>query len=159
MILPPKICPECGEEYVHSVATCAHCEVPLVLADATGAGEPSSDLPPVEELTSVRVASAGWSLALSELLVEQGIPHRVAPVSQDPGETGQGGAAGPFGVYVRTEDVEAARTLDASLMQREIPDLPDDWEAAGEGGEGCPACGAAVPDGAAECPDCGLALG
>lgn len=153
MALPPKVCPECGEEYVHSMVTCVDCEVELVHSDALG-DEPASELPPVAELTSIRVASAGWAVALSELLVEAGIPHRVELVSAD------GGASGPYGVYVRAENVERARAIDAELIDREIPDLPEGWEAAATaGGEGCPACGSEVGADAVECPDCGLALG
>ncbi len=154
MALPPKVCPSCAEEYVHSVSRCVHCDVDLVAADALPAAPPS-DLPPASELTAIRFASAGWALALSERLVEEAIAHRVEPASGDAPEAGR---AGPYGVYVRAEDEARARAIDAEQLGREIPDLPDDWEGAAAAAEGCPACGAAVPEGAGECPDCGLAL-
>lgn len=153
-MLPPKICPECGEEYLHSVASCVHCEVPLVQEDQLAAA-PASELPASSELSAIRVASAGWALGLSERLLEAEIPHRVEPASKDEAG-GRGGQT--FAVYVRPGDLERARTIDAEQMQREIPDLPEGWEGSADAAEGCPACGAALPDGAAECPDCGLAL-
>lgn len=156
MALPPKICPDCGEEYVHSAVTCVHCEVALVHAEEAHSA-PSQELPPASELSPIRIASSGWALALSELLVEAGIPHRVEVVSEDAaGRRGSG--PGPYGVYVRSEDAERARTLDTRHLEREIPDLPEGWEGS-PAGEDCPACGASVADDAAECPDCGLALG
>ena len=159
MALPPKVCPDCGEEYVHSALTCVHCEVALVHEEEVPTAG-AQDLPPVGELTPIRVASAGWALALSELLVAEGIAHRVDVVSEDAAAAGRRAAGpGPYGVYVLEADVARARAIDAEHLEREIPDLPDDWEDAAVEGEGCPACGACVAEDAAECPDCGLALG
>jgi len=155
MTLPPKICPECGEEYVHSAQECIHCDVPLVL-EAELAEAPVEELAPSSDLVSVRVASAGWALALSERLVEAGIPHRVEAVAGD--SSPAPGRAHPYAVLVRPQDVGRARGIDAEQMQREIPDLPEGWDAPGAEAEGCPACGAALAADAAECPDCGLAL-
>jgi hypothetical protein len=157
MPLPPKLCPECGEEYVHSAVRCVHCDVDLVHAEEMPERDVGAELPPPAELTAIRVASAGWALALSERLVEAGIPHRIEEVAEETGDAGSR-AAGPYGVYVRAADAARARALDGEQLAREIPDLPEDWEAAPEG-EGCPACGAALPEAAAECPDCGLSLG
>ena len=43
--LPPKICPRCGEEYVHTMQRCVACDVPLG-SDAP-AEEPVFEMPPV----------------------------------------------------------------------------------------------------------------
>lgn len=155
MALPPKICPECGEEYVHSAESCFHCDVPLVL-EGELSDAPAEELASSSELVPVRVASAGWALALSGRLVEAGIAHRVEEASGDPPRSP--GRAQPYAVLVRPEDAERARAIDAEQMQREIPDLPEGWDAAAADAEGCPACGAALEADAAECPDCGLAL-
>ena len=39
--LPPKICPQCGEEYVHTVQRCVDCDVPLGLDAPAEAPAPS----------------------------------------------------------------------------------------------------------------------
>ena len=153
MALPPKICPDCREEYLHSVQSCVHCEVPLVLEEQLE-DVPVEGLAPSSDLATVRTASAGWALALSERLVGAGIAHRVEEVSEG---ASQGGAQ-PYSVFVRAQDLERARVIDAEQMEREIPDLPEDWETAGQAGDGCPACGAELADEASECPECGLAL-
>ncbi len=155
MALPPKLCPECGEEYVHSAVHCVHCEVALVHAEELAPAASGPELPPAAELTPIRMAAADWALALSERLVEEGIPHRVEAVA----EAQRGARGGRYVVYVRPEHAARARALDAEQLTREIPDLPEDWQAAAPEGEGCPACGAAVAESDSECPDCGLALG
>jgi hypothetical protein len=157
MALPPRVCPVCAEEYVHSALRCVHCDVALVHAEEAPA-QAAQDLPPAAELTPIRIASAGWALALSELLVAEGIAHRVELVSDAAAEGRRPSGPGPYGVYVRAGDAARARAIDAGYVAREIPDLPDGWEDAEAEDEGCPACGAAVAAGAAECPDCGLAL-
>ncbi len=158
MALPPKLCPECGEEYVHTAVQCFHCEVALVHADelapAPGSG---SELPAAAELTPIRIAAADWALALSERLVEEGIPHRIEAVAEAARGAGRRDA-GRYGVYVRPEDAARARALDAEQLSREIPDIPEDWQDAAAEAEGCPACGAAVAETDTECPDCGLSL-
>jgi len=149
MALPPKICPRCGEEYVHTTSTCAHCEVPLVLEgdlslEREGAGEP---LPPSSELVCVRTAGAAWALRLSERLAADEVPHRVEPVAEP---------RGAFGIYVREADVEAAAAADREHLAREMPDLPSEHDLAPADDEGCPACGAALAADATACDDCGL---
>jgi hypothetical protein len=76
MQLPPKVCPECGEEYVHAASMCVHCDVALQLP-SEGAGAEPEGLPPASELTLVRAASVSWVRGFSLRLAEAGIPHRV----------------------------------------------------------------------------------
>ncbi len=146
--LPAKVCPRCREEYLRTAESCSDCEVPLVFADQLGREEP--ELPEVAQLEAVRFASASWAVRLSERLVEAGIPHRVAEVA--------GQKTGAYGIFVRSEDLEAAREVDASHLAREMPDLPAEAAEPGSEVEGCPACGADAPPDADECPGCGLAL-
>ena len=119
MALPPKLCPECEAEYVHTATRCAHCDVELVHADELVSAQ-AKDLPPASELSLVRAAGMGWVLALSERLVETGIPHRVDPLEER--DTGKGEPPGPYGVYVLERDLEPARRIDAEHIAREIPD-------------------------------------
>jgi predicted amidophosphoribosyltransferase len=151
-------CPECGEEYLATTRECADCGVPLGAA-APPQPAPASELPPVAQLTCVRTAALGVVQALSDMLVEQGITHRIEALAPDDPDARRVRRpdASPYGVFVREQDVPAALEVDRAFMRQIIPDLPDDAEAPLAEGA-CPACGAAVASDAAECADCGLAL-
>jgi len=98
--MPPKICPECGEEYVHVASVCIHCDVPLVLEGEVPVESAAEALPPASELVCVRASSVGWAMSLSEHLVEAGIPHRIqaATSDADEGEQRKPGQNLPYGV-------------------------------------------------------------
>ena len=163
MSMSPKVCPECGEEYLHTATTCAHCDVGLVLPEDLPAARRAEDLPPVSELHCVRASSLGWALSLSEKLREVGIAHRIQAATDDDEEGGERrpGHLLPYGIYVQGEDVEAAAAIDAAHTETQIPDIPDDFDPAAPPAESdaCPACGTPVEADAAECADCGLVLG
>jgi hypothetical protein len=160
MLLPPKFCPSCRDEFVHSATVCGECEVPLVLKENLS-DLADSDFPPEAELVCVRVADSGWALGLAELLKENQVPHRVG--MSDPEAAKQ-----VYGVFVLPDDVEIARELDAVHARREMPDLPEGFDPremmTGPAAEGdsledvCPACGDALESNAQECTGCGLAL-
>jgi hypothetical protein len=156
LALPPKVCPECREEYLHSASECAHCEVPLVLEGEVPDAPVAAELPPASELECVRVAAIGWVLALSDVLSAAGITHRVEIANPDPGSEAAGPQT-PYGVFVRAEDHTAAARIDADFMRAQIPDSPGDADFAVEEGQ-CPACGEALDASAPECPACGIAL-
>jgi ssDNA-binding Zn-finger/Zn-ribbon topoisomerase 1 len=154
----PLFCPECEGEFVATALACPDCGVALVTAAALEQREVES-LPPASELVCVRAASVGWAQALSGLLAEEGIPHRIEAASEDGEEVSRRpGVTLPYGVYVRAQDVEKAREIDTAFMKSQIPDLPDDHELAAPDAEGCPACGETLAPDASECPECGLAL-
>lgn len=159
--LPPKICPECGEEYLHSAERCVHCEVVLVHAGELPGDGAAQELPPIAELCCVRAASSSWARNLSALLRDAGIAHRIEAVGgEGMGSARRPGHELPCGVYVRAEDLAAASEIDALHLASEIPDLPEGFALdAGSGDDACPACGAALDPAAEECGDCGLALG
>lgn len=164
MLLPPKRCPECGEEYVHAASVCVHCDVELVLdgerPPAGSAPTSERELPPVSELVCVRAASVGWALSLSEERLAVGIPHRIqaATSAEEEGSRQRPGANLPYGVYVLAEDAEAASSIDRAHTGRQIPDAPTDPGRTELRDDECPACGATVAASAEACPDCGLAL-
>lgn len=161
MAKPPKFCPECREEYLHTATVCAECDVALVLEDDLGDGDEDDGeggLPPVSELVCIRASAVGWAMALSERLSDAGIPHRVqAATDDDEGSRNQPGRNLPFGVFVLPDDEDLARRIDEEHMASEIPDLPDP-DADGFGDDCCPACGEPVAADADECAGCGLAL-
>lgn len=158
MELPPKICPECGEEYVHTAQTCADCGVPL--GHEAPAEAPAFELPPSEELVALRNAEVPWIEGLAHALEDAGIPSRVElPRREDDTVQSRGLGAIRCTIFVRREDGERATRIDAEFARTQVPDLP--VEDAGEWGEsdGCPACGSALAGDAAECPECGLSFG
>jgi hypothetical protein len=155
MTLPPKYCPECGEEYVHTMTTCVDCGVPLALERAPIAVR---DLPPAAMLLRVRTATVAWSRGFSERLTEAGIAHRVELAAEtDASPVGNRGER-LCSVYVREEDAASAARLDAEHLRSQIPDVPDDFGVAVPGEDTCPACGDPADLAAAECAGCGLAF-
>lgn len=161
MALPPKVCPECREEYMHQAQTCVDCDVPLVLEGDLGGAPAPPAFPPAAELEVVRSASVGWSTGLSERLSAAGIAHRI-----EAGEAPATGGPSVFGVFVRAEDLDAAREIDAGFMRTQMPDLPEGFdpaslteEDAAPAADTCPACGDPVAEAVSECPGCGLFLG
>lgn len=158
MELPPKVCPRCGEEYIHTALVCVECKVPLGL-DAP-APEPSFEMPPAEELVALRNAEVVWIEGLAHALADAGIPSRVElPRSEDDSVQSRGLGAIRCNLFVRSEDAAAARRIDAEFARSQVPDLPA--QDAGEWGESdaCPGCGTALAMDARECPECGLAFG
>lgn len=160
MIMPPKICPECREEYVHVASVCIHCDVPLVLASEAPVGSATEELPPASELVCVRASSVGWAMSLSEHLVEAGIPHRIqaATSDDDDGTERKPGQNLPYGVFVLAEHEEAATQIDLTHTGHQIPDIPKDFGQSEISADDCPACGQSILPTATECPGCGLAL-
>jgi hypothetical protein len=161
VVKPPKFCPECRDEYIHSATICVDCDVPLVFEGELGA-DGAGELPPISELVCIRASAVGWAKALSEKLAEAGIPHRIQAAGADDGEGDQQkpGENLPYGVYVLEEDVEDATEIDLEHTNSEIPDIPEGFENAGPDGDGetCPACGDPITPTTDECPGCGLAI-
>ena len=155
MALPPKHCPECGEEYVHSVSRCAACGVALVLAS-----EPISvrELPPASALQRVRMATLSWSRSFSEQLAAAGIGHRVELEPDPDGSILATRGERLCSVFVREEDLAEAARLDAVHLRSQIPDVPEGFDPAAPGDDRCPACGEPADLAAPECADCGLAF-
>jgi hypothetical protein len=155
--LPSRICPECGEEYLHTVLVCAECGIALGSERSPARAAP--ELPAAEQLVAVRNAEVVWIQGLAEALAEEGIPCRAElPRREDGRVQGQGTGAVRCTLYVRAEDAEAAARVDAEFARSQVPDLPEDASSAWREADGCPACSAALPPDAPECPECGLAF-
>lgn len=153
--LPPKVCPSCRVEYLHTAETCSDCGVDLVL-QGEAPEAPAGELPPAEELVMIRAETATWIEGLGRRLEAAEIPFRIEVVPQ-PASRARGQA---FALFVLPEDEERARQIDAKHLRTQLPDLPDAEEGAvpgtGDGEEACPACGTGLPTDASECPECGL---
>jgi hypothetical protein len=160
VMLPPRRCPECGEEYLHSVAVCPDCGVALVLEGEAmpASSEPADDLPPASDLHRVRTATVAWARRFSDLLAEEDVPHRVEFEVDSVRVAGIPADEQLCSVFVLAEDRERAAQLDAELLRSQIPDMPDDF-VPGSGEEGrCPACDEPADLSAPECGSCGLAF-
>lgn len=156
--LPPKICPRCGEEYVHTMQRCSDCDV--ALGSDAPVDAPILELPPAEQLIPLRNAEVSWIEGLAHALAEAGIPSRVElPRREDQTVQSRGMGAIRCNLYVRPEDAKAAAGVDAEFARTQVPDLPD--AQAGEWGESetCPGCGSELAADASECPECGLSFG
>ena len=159
MTAAPVFCPRCGEEYLASTTECVDCGVPLVAESQLGSHAPG-EMPPVSELVMVRASSVGWARNLSRLLADAGISHRIEAAGGDDEDDlvkRRPNAQLPFGVYVHPQDEAAALAIDEAHLRSEIPDLPDEMDAAADA-DTCPACGTAVSPASTECSECGLVL-
>jgi hypothetical protein len=159
-----KVCPECSTEYLQVATRCSDCDVDLVAAADQVADEPPLEaFPQADELACVRVAPIAWIQALSGGLQERGHPHRVEPIDAGtPGSDGDArheafGDSQLFGLYVRADDLEAARDLDAIIAVQVFPEAAPDLEEGQD--DACPACGSALAADATACSDCGLVMG
>jgi hypothetical protein len=157
MLLPPKRCPECGEEYVHSVQVCPDCGVVLVL-EGESLPMRADELPPASDLVRVRTATPAWARSFSDLLAEVGIAHRVEPEDEPVRGTGVPTDARLCSVFVRPEDRERAAELDAEHLRSQIPDVPEEFAGSASEEGRCPACGEPADLAAPECGSCGLAF-
>ena len=159
-MLPPRRCPECGEEYVHSVQFCPDCGVALVLEGESipAAPAPVDDLPPASDLHRVRTATVAWAHSFSDLLGEMGVPHRIEMEHASVRVAGIPADEQLYSVFVRAEDREQAAQLDAQLLRSQIPDVPEDFVAGSGEDDHCPACGEPADLAAPECGSCGLAF-
>jgi len=147
MDLPPKICPECGAEYVHTVLVCADCDVALEVPNPHQRPALQRQLPPASELALV---AAGVPREMERIALElqrYGISCRI--------DTHPAGSR--VAVYVHPEDAGFAAQRIHDLI---LPHEDDAVELASPGSEleACPACGAAVSDTDSACADCGLAF-
>jgi hypothetical protein len=156
------ICPECREEHIRAATHCADCHIELVTPDEVAAIDVEVvELPPASELDCVRVAPLEWVRALSRGLEQAGIAHRIEGASAEDVPEGQDATifdgARLFGLYVRGEDVAAARELDGAIVAQILPDEAPALEEGEQ--ESCPACGTALAADEVECGECGLRLG
>ena len=158
MPLPPKVCPECEEEYLHSASICVHCDVSLVLSTDFERVRPEA-LPPPAELRCIRVATPPWAHGLSERLQEAGIPHRVEALAAADAAAQRGASGTACGVYVLPEDADRAQEIDTRYLETQLPDLEGRGAATPVDEDTCPACGDPLDPGAAECPGCGIPFG
>lgn len=156
--LPPKVCPSCGEEYVHTVVECVDCRIPLGF-DAP-AQQPALELPPAEDLVAVRNAEVPWVEGLAHALADAGIPSRIElPRREDDTVQSRGMGAIRCTLFVRREDAPEAARIDAEFARTQVPDLPDETTAEWSESDACPGCGTALAHDAVECPECGLSFG
>jgi hypothetical protein len=155
-----KICPRCGEEYVLTVVTCVECGVALGTEAPTGDEAGPEELPDLASLVAVRHAEVSWIEGLAHALAEAGIPSRVELPGPDDVRRVQDQGMGALRctLFVRPEDAEEAARVDATFARAQVPDLPDEVDAAWAESESCPGCGTSLPADASECPECGLAF-
>ena len=158
MQLPMKLCPQCGEEYVHSATTCVDCGVPLGF-EAPAAPE-LPDLEAIDRLVPVRHAEVPWIEGLAQALAEAGIASRVVlPSELEPSRLpDRGTGALRCTLYVRPEDAALAAQIDGEFAREQVPDLPEGASSAWAESESCPGCGTPLAANAEECPECGLAF-
>jgi hypothetical protein len=133
--------------------------VALVSPDAVPPELEPEEFPDIAALACVRVGPLPWTRAISDALTEAGLAHRVEPDTRSVAEGGvdpeRFGGETLYGTWVRPEDLEPAREIDAAIF------AVFEAEAAPATGssEACPACEAHLAPDVLECASCGLVLG
>jgi hypothetical protein len=156
-----QVCPRCEAEFTMAVSVCSDCGEELVSPDSVPSEE-EEELPPIEELSLIRVAPLAWTRALSEHLSDAGIPHRVergAGEEFDEDEVREKfGFEVVYGVYVLPDDQEEGVLLDAELLGAGRGATSDEDEPGAGSGAQCPACEAPLESEESECSECGLSF-
>ena len=112
MDLQPKICPECGAEYLHTVLVCSDCDVALEVPNPHPSPEVRRQLPPASELVAVATGVPREMERIALELQRHGISSRV---DTHP-------AGGRVAVYVHPEDAGLAAQIVRDLV---LPQLDD----------------------------------
>jgi hypothetical protein len=150
-----RVCPECDEEYRPEIATCADCGAELVdrALDEQGRplAEPAQAAGEQVTLVALYAGPAAALRPLAEALAAAGIAQKLLPIPNQSGLT----------LAVAQEDgaraMEALAGFHGRGTELGLSELAATFHAGDDAQEhACPACGAAVPEDAAECPDCGL---
>ncbi len=162
-------CPTCRSEFVDGVTFCQTCEVDLVdeIPDEDILGSPEAMARALQgrELQAVVVGNHVNLQEAQRGMADAGIPSVIAGEAE--GQQIEPGLHARFFLMVAQENIEDAlrffRERWQQGLQIEGVMLKDGNEQIAENDEldagTCPACGADLPDDAAECPDCGLGLG
>lgn len=156
-------CPECDTEFLAHVERCSDCGGPLVdrvESEEEDQGAPAdgeSEAPDRAAADALRlelrdctwIARRDTAAELDEMgarLAEAGIPYRVEVASYT------------FRLGVRPKDGPAALMAIRDLITAESGAESEVAEGQPQAYAQCPACEAALPEGARACPECGLQL-
>ncbi|UCH83344.1 MAG: zinc ribbon domain-containing protein [Candidatus Latescibacterota bacterium] len=151
---PVKVCSQCGEEYSIKAEVCADCGGTLVLPqDYEKRHVPLAE---GEEVHLVREGPVGYLQELEVEMKKKGIRAVIQFLGGTPGTCP---SKTRYGLYVRPNDLDAAKEIDHDYWIKGAPDKGasfryDEQELKGV----CPACDTAIPDNTVECPECGLVV-
>ena len=150
-----KHCSHCDAQFDDATARCVHCQRKLRGAPATATGSTQPTLALLAERQPIFAAPLLDALTEAEIPFEpvgKGNTHEVNV------HRGSSGRRARVAIFVPAEHLERARAVEADLLARTLPDLPEGYDPNSSVGGECPACGHPLPMEAAECADCGLAI-
>ena len=162
-------CPKCRSEYRSGIATCAHCEVPLVESlDALCKGMDESSMEEYlsdKELVIIARSNLVTLKRIKTLLCENNIANLL--LREDACGCGPGGCGGPtLSLAVAEQDLPRIAEVWHSDFQDLVQTVEGSADSSPEavvdlGAEEtvCPACGTKFSGKSAECPECGLFFG
>ncbi len=141
---PPKTCPSCRVEYLHTAEICADCDVALVSGPLP---EPEDDagasLPSTDELALV-LRDQPWELErMAQVLASADLRARIDRVGER-----------ELGLYVLPSDRAAALLVVHEYRAATLHDA--EAGAIGEALTACPTCQTDLHPAATSCPECGL---
>jgi len=147
-------CPKCKVGFAPDTAVCPICKIRLTpeeeFEDEPGEiPEPVIIDDDVSSLKELRTADPSWIHHLQDKLALVGIPHRIEQF--DPPSM-------LFSVYVRPEDLPAARDIDDKVFAEEVPDSEEMPHVEDLDFSSCPGCGNRLGENDLKCSNCGLDL-
>jgi RNA polymerase subunit RPABC4/transcription elongation factor Spt4 len=147
-------CPKCKVGFAPDTAICPICKIPLTSEDDFE-DEPGETPEPVildddlSSLKELRTADVTWIYHLQNKLAEAEIPHRMK--QPDPPYRF-------FSIYVRPEDLRAAKEIDEKVFAAEVPDAEGMPRVEDLDYSCCPGCGSRLGENDLKCNSCGLDL-
>ena len=147
-------CPKCKVGFAPDTTICPICKIPLT-SEEEFEDEPGEIPEPViiddnlSSLEKLRTADPAWIHHLQDKLAEAIIPHRIE--QSDPPHM-------LFSVYVRPEDLPAAKDIDDKVFALEVPDSEGMPHVENLDFSSCPGCGNRLGENDLKCSSCGLDL-
>ena len=152
--LDSVFCPKCRVGFSPDTAICPICRIPLASEDEFE-DEPGETPEPIileddlSSLEKLRTADPAWIHHLQDELAEARIPHRIE--QSYPRRM-------LFSLYVRPEDLPAAKDIDDRVFAVEVPEGEGMSHVEDLDFSSCPGCGNRLDENDLKCSSCGLDL-
>ncbi len=150
-----KLCAHCNAQFSDDFTRCIHCDRKL-REDPMAA-----TLAPSAETVLLAKPEPIFAAPLLDALVAAGIPFQLRPdggTRRVNAYRGSSGHRARIEIFVSPERLDDARSVEAELLSRTLPDLPNDYNPISHPEDSCPACGYPIQSSQNECSDCGLAF-
>ena len=145
----------CDAQFDDSTARCGHCQRRLQVSRQISVHSANPDAVRLTQRQPIFARPLLEALAAAGIPFETAAEGRAHEVDIDSGSSGH---MARVEIYVPSEHLGHARTVEAQLLAETLPDLPDGYDPTAMPEGACPACGHALGPQEAECAECGLVI-